>query len=152
MAEATSGRSDPNAEFMQINMGPQHPSTHGVCRLELAVDGEVILSCRPEIGYLHRGVEKIAENLTVIQLPVITDRADYLSALNTELGVMLAAEQLYEVAVPERAEYIRVIMAELNRIANHMMFYGALGTDAGFSSPFIFGLSLIHISEPTRPY
>lgn len=139
MVEAVPGGSEPNAEFMQINMGPQHPSTHGVCRLDLAVDGEVVLSCRPEIGYLHRGVEKIAENLTVIQLPVITDRADYLSALNTELGVVLAAEQLYEVAVPERAEYIRVIMAELNRIANHMMFYGALGTDAGFSSPFIFG-------------
>ena len=139
MAEAVPSGSGLNAEFMNINMGPQHPSTHGVCRLEMAVDGEVVLECRPEIGYLHRGVEKIAENLTLMQLPVITDRADYLSALNTELGVLLAAERLYKVTVPERGEYIRVIMAELNRVANHMMFYGALGTDAGFSSPFIFG-------------
>ena len=139
MAETVTEGSGLDAEVMEINMGPQHPSTHGVCRLEIAVDGEVITYCRPEIGYLHRGVEKIAENLTIMQLPVITDRADYLCALNTELGVMLAAEQLYEVTVPERGEYIRVILAELNRIANHMMFYGALGTDAGFSTPFIFG-------------
>jgi NADH-quinone oxidoreductase subunit D len=139
MADVSERQLGPDTELMEINMGPQHPSTHGVCRLEIAVDGEVITYCRPEIGYLHRGVEKIAENLSIMQLPVITDRADYLSALNTELGVMLAAERLYQVTVPERGEYIRVIMAELNRIANHMMFYGALGTDAGFSSPFIFG-------------
>jgi NADH-quinone oxidoreductase subunit D len=123
---------------MEINMGPQHPSTHGVCRLEIVVDGELIQRCRPEIGYLHRGIEKIAESLSISQVAVITDRADYLCALNTEFGLMLAAEQLFDVEIPERADYIRVILAELNRIANHMMFYGAMGTDSGFSSPFIF--------------
>lgn len=131
--------SDFGTETMEINMGPQHPSTHGVCRLDLLVDGEMIRRCRPEIGYLHRGVEKIAESLNISQVAVITDRADYLCALNTEFGLMLAAEQLYGVEVPERADYIRVILAELNRVANHMMFYGAIGTDAGFSSPYIFG-------------
>ena len=123
---------------MEINMGPQHPSTHGVCRLDIVVDGELIQRCRPDIGYLHRGVEKIAEGLSISQVAVITDRADYLCALNTEFGLMLAAEQLFDVKVPERADYIRVILAELNRIANHMMFYGAIGTDSGFSSPYIF--------------
>ncbi len=132
------GVPDLETQAMEINMGPQHPSTHGVCRLDIVVDGEVIQRCRPDIGFLHRGIEKIAEDLSIGQVAVITDRADYLCALNTEFGLMLAAEQLYGVEVPERAEYIRVILAELNRIANHMMFYGAIGTDSGFSSPYIF--------------
>jgi NADH-quinone oxidoreductase subunit D len=125
---------------LNINMGPQHPSTHGVFRMVLTVDGEVIVDVDPVIGYMHRGGEKLLETLDYRQGIGIMDRTDYLGNFNGEQVYCLAAEQLYGFEVPERAEYLRVICTELNRIASHMMFMGAYGTDAGvFGTSFIYG-------------
>src|SRR3989304_4678839 len=108
---------------MSLNMGPQHPSTHGVFRMLLTVDGERIVDVEPHIGYLHRGVEKLSENLTYRQVIPLLDRTDYLSAFNNELPYVMALEKLMGIEVPQRAEYIRVILCELNRIASHMVLY-----------------------------
>lgn len=125
---------------MFINMGPQHPSTHGVLRLGITVDGEVVTDAVPDIGYLHRGTEKLAENRTYPQIIVLTDRMDYLSAMLNNFGYVLTVEKLLgEVAKPPpRAEYIRVIMAELNRIASHLVFFGTYGIDIGAFTPFLY--------------
>ncbi|MBI4299853.1 MAG: NADH-quinone oxidoreductase subunit D [Chloroflexi bacterium] len=123
---------------MFINMGPQHPSTHGVFRMVLTIDGEQIVDMKPHIGYLHRGVEKLAEGLRYREVTVLLDRTDYLAALNNELPYVMALEKLLDVKVPERAEYIRVLVCELNRIASHLMFYGAFGADAGATTPFMY--------------
>ena len=121
-------------------MGPQHPSTHGVFRMVLTVDGEVIVDVEPVIGYMHRGGEKLLETLDYRQGIGIMDRTDYLGNFNGEQVYCMAAEKLYGFEVPERAEYLRVICTELNRVASHMMFLGAYGTDAGvFGTTFTYG-------------
>jgi NADH-quinone oxidoreductase subunit D len=128
-----------HSETMTINMGPQHPSTHGVLRLEVKSDGEVVTQAIPHIGYLHRCFEKHAENLTYPQIVPFTDRMDYLAAMNNNLGYVLAVERLLGLELPERVEYIRVIMAELNRIASHLVSFGTYGMDLGAFTPFLYG-------------
>ncbi|MDP6071079.1 MAG: NADH-quinone oxidoreductase subunit D [SAR202 cluster bacterium] len=122
-----------------INMGPQHPSTHGVFRLVIWVDGERIVRTEPHIGYLHRGAEKLFEDEQYSQVITLFDRLDYISNFNSELAFCVAVEKLMEIEVPERAQYIRVILCELNRIANHMLFYGVFGLDAGAMTPVLYG-------------
>jgi len=118
-------------EEIQINVGPQHPATHGVLRLELKLDGEVIVEATPHIGYLHRGIEKIAENRTYTQIIPLTDRLDYTSSMINNWAYVSTVEKLVDIPVPERAEYIRVIMAELNRIVSHLVTMGVNGMDTG---------------------
>jgi NADH-quinone oxidoreductase subunit D len=114
-----------------VNIGPQHPSTHGVFRMKFTMDGERVLDAEMVVGYLHRSLEKLAEERTYTQNIPFTDRMDYLSAMSNNLGYCLAAEKLAGVRVPERGEYIRVIMAELQRLANHCMAVGTFINDAG---------------------
>jgi NADH-quinone oxidoreductase subunit D len=129
---------DIRTEEMLLNMGPQHPSTHGVFRVVIRTDGEMILESESHVGYLHRCFEKCAENLTYIQVVPYTDRLDYLSSMLNNLGYAQTVEKLGGVQVPERAEYIRVIVAELNRIASHHLAFGCYGMDLGAITPFIF--------------
>ena len=117
---------------LNINVGPQHPSTHGVFRMVLLVDGEKVVDVVPHVGYMHRGAEKLCENMDYRQGIGYMDRTEYLGQLNAEIAYCIAAEKLSGIQVPERAEYIRVIGAELNRLASHFMFMGAFGTDAGY--------------------
>jgi NADH-quinone oxidoreductase subunit D len=145
MATATAPVSDPTIiEFdvrtdeMLVNMGPQHPSTHGVLRLVLRTDGEVISEVTPHLGYLHRCAEKIGENVTPIQFIPYTDRMDYLAGMNMNLAYSLAVEKLCSMKLPEKANVIRVIIAELNRIASHLVGMGAYGLDLGTFSPFLY--------------
>ena len=125
-------------EEMVLNMGPQHPSTHGVLRLELKLDGEFIVDVIPHIGYLHRCFEKHAEAMTYPQVVPYTDRMDYLASMYNEFGYALAVERLLGLEVPERVEYIRVIMGELQRIASHLVAIGTYGADIGAFTPFLF--------------
>src|ERR1700738_2755581 len=125
-------------ELLTINMGPQHPSTHGVLRLELMLDGEVVVHCRPIIGYLHTGIEKTFESKTYVQGVVLTDRMDYLNPLGNNLAYALSVEKLMACEIPERATVLRVLLAELTRIASHVMFIGATALDLGASSPFLY--------------
>jgi len=125
-------------EELLINMGPQHPSTHGVLRLLLRTDGELVLEVTPHIGYLHRCAEKIGESLTPKQYVPYTDRLDYLSAMNNNLTYALAIEALAGIEVPERATYLRMIMAELNRIASHLVTFGCFGMDLGAWTAFLY--------------
>jgi NADH-quinone oxidoreductase subunit D len=124
-------------EFI-VNMGPQHPSTHGVCRLLLKMDGEVIVDVVPFVGYLHRSMEKIAENRTYLQYIPLTDRIDYVSAMFCNHVFCMAVEKLAQIEVPERAEYIRIIMDELNRIASHLVWLGTFALDLGAITPFLY--------------
>ena len=122
-----------------LNIGPQHPSTHGVFRLRVVMDGEVIRDLDMIVGYLHRSMEKLAEERTYTQNIPFTDRADYLAAMSNNLGVCLAVERLAGVEVPERASYLRVIFAELQRIASHAMANGTLVSDAGaWQTPLLY--------------
>jgi NADH-quinone oxidoreductase subunit D len=125
-------------EEMVLNMGPQHPSTHGVLRLELKLEGEVITKVIPHIGYLHRCFEKHAEAMTYPQVIPYTDRMDYLASMYNEFGYAIAVEKLLGIEVPERVEYIRVIMGELQRIASHLVALGTYGADIGAVTPFLF--------------
>jgi len=122
---------------MLLNLGPQHPSTHGVLRVVIKLDGEIITDAIPDMGYLHRGVEKLSEHRTYPMVIVLTDRDDYLSAMNNNWAFCLAVEKLIKVEIPPRADYIRVIVGELNRIASHMVFYGTFGIDIGAFTPFL---------------
>ncbi len=124
---------------MMINMGPQHPSTHGVFRLVLQLDGERIVDAEPHIGYLHRGSEKLCEGESYAQVITLFDRLDYVANLNGELAFCMAVEKLMDIQVPERAWYIRTILCELNRVASHMLFYGVYGLDAGAMTPILYG-------------
>ena len=117
--------------FMTINMGPQHPATHGVLRLLLELDGEVIVKTTPHIGHLHRGVEKLAESKTYHQVIPLTDRLDYTNAMGNNLAYVLAVEKLLGIEVPRRAQYLRVMMAELQRIAAHLIWLGTHALDIG---------------------
>ncbi|MCI5601635.1 MAG: NADH-quinone oxidoreductase subunit D [Hallerella porci] len=130
---------DPNAEEFFVNMGPQHPSTHGALRLQLHLDGETIVEVVPHFGYIHRGIEKQAESQNYLQYIHLSDRQDYLTAIQNNLGVCLALEKGMHIGVPERGEYIRVMMAELGRIASHLVFYGCFGGDLGGQTPLIYG-------------
>lgn len=124
---------------LMVNMGPQHPSTHGVFRLVIWIDGEKVIRSESHIGYLHRGSEKLSEGEQYSQVVTLFDRLDYVSNLNCEWAYVLAVEKLMQIKIPERAEYIRVIMSELNRIASHMLFYGVYGLDAGAMTPILYG-------------
>jgi len=128
-----------NAVDLMVNMGPQHPSTHGVFRLVIWIDGERIVRVEPHIGYLHRGSEKLCEGELYSQIITLFDRLDYVANLNCELAFCMATEKLMGLAVPERAEYIRVILCELNRIASHMLFYGVYALDMGALTPILYG-------------
>lgn len=124
-----------NTEELVLNMGPQHPSMHGLIRLIVSLEGEVITNIEPKVGYLHRGFEKIAENKTYSQYMPYTDRLDYLSSPANNLGYAQAVEKLAEIKVPERAEYLRIIFAELARIASHQVMLGSTALDmAGVSA------------------
>jgi len=129
---------DVRTDEMLVNMGPQHPSTHGVLRLVLRTDGEIVTEITPHLGYLHRCAEKIGENVTPIQYIPYTDRMDYLAGMNMNLGYSLAVEKLCGMKLPEKANVIRVIIAELNRIASHLVGMGAYGLDLGTFSPFLY--------------
>ena len=126
-------------ETMIINMGPQHPSTHGVLRLMLELDGETVLRTKPIIGYLHTGMEKTGEELTYVQGPTNVTRMDYLSPLTNELVFSMATEALLDVELPPRAVWIRMLMAELNRVSSHLMWMATNGMDLGSTSMMIYG-------------
>src|SRR5438067_12181822 len=126
-------------ELLTVNMGPQHPSTHGVLRLELTLDGEVVVKCRPVIGYLHTGIEKTFEAKTYVQGVVLTDRMDYLNPMGNSLAYALSVEKLLRCEIPERATVLRVLLAEMTRLASHLMFIGSMALDLGASSPFLYG-------------
>jgi len=133
------------SELLHINMGPQHPATHGVLRLFITTDGEIVNSVTPYIGYLHRCAEKIAEGNTWHQYVVYTDRMDYLAAMNCNWSYCEAVEQLMrstgtELEIPEYAQYVRVIIAELNRIASHLISFGTYGLDLGAFTPFLYAI------------
>jgi len=130
----------PDDETMIINMGPQHPSTHGVLRLMLELDGEFVLRTKPVIGYLHTGMEKQAEELTYVQGATNVTRMDYLSPIINELAFSLAVEQLLGVEIPSRATWIRMLMSELNRVSSHLVWMATNGMDVGSTSMMIYGL------------
>jgi NADH-quinone oxidoreductase subunit D len=123
---------------MTLSMGPQHPSTHGVLRLDLRLDGELVIKAIPDIGYLHTGMEKLFEYKKYQQGIVITDRMDYLNPLGNNLAYVMAAEKLLGLEIPERAQVIRVLMCELQRIASHMVWFGTSCLDMGAMTPFWF--------------
>jgi NADH-quinone oxidoreductase subunit D len=129
---------DVRTDELVVNMGPQHPATHGVLRVVVKTDGEVVLDLQPHVGNLHRCKEKIGENLLYGQFMPYTDRMDYLASMNNEFAYALAVEKLLGVGPPERTEYIRVCMAELNRIASHLMSIGTYGLDMGAITPFLY--------------
>jgi NADH-quinone oxidoreductase subunit D len=125
-------------EKMTLNMGPQHPSTHGVLRLVLELDGEVITKITPDIGYLHRGIEKLSEHRTYHQVLPLTDRLDYLAPMSNNLGYILAVEKLLAIEVPERAQVIRVIMAEMTRLESHLVWLACHALDIGAMTVFLY--------------
>lgn len=134
---------DPDAlgtDHYLLQMGPQHPSTHGVLNLVLEMDGESVISSEAHVGNLHRGIEKLAESRRYNQLATLVDRGDYVGGCNTELAVALAVEQLAQIEVPERASWIRVLMAEINRLASHYLWIGPSGLDSGAMGIFLFTL------------
>src|SRR5204862_1152526 len=120
---------------MVLNIGPQHPSTHGVLRLRLVLDGELVVSCEPIIGYMHRGAEKLFEARDYRQIIMLANRHDWLSAFCNELGVVLAVERLMGIEVPERAVWLRTALAGLNRVLNHLMFLGSYPLELGAITP-----------------
>jgi NADH-quinone oxidoreductase subunit D len=129
---------DVRTDEIFVNMGPQHPSTHGVLRVALRTDGEVVIEATPHIGYLHRCAEKIGENVSPRQWIPYTDRLDYLAGMNMNLGWALAVEKLMRLEVPEQARHLRVIIVELNRIASHLVAAGTYGLDLGSFTPFMY--------------
>jgi NADH-quinone oxidoreductase subunit D len=136
----SSGDSDED-QTMIINMGPQHPSTHGVLRLMLELQGETVLRCKPIIGYLHTGMEKTGEELTYMQGGTNVTRMDYLSPLNNELVFSMAVEKLLGIEndIPERAVWMRMLLSELNRMSSHLLFLATNGMDLGAVSMMLYG-------------
>ncbi len=127
-----------NTETMILNMGPQHPATHGVLRIILTLDGETVVDAKPVVGYLHRGMEKIAENKTYNQFVTWTDKLDYLAALSNNIGYTMAVEKLMEIEVPPKGQYLRVICCELARIASHMVWLACNALDIGAATVFFY--------------
>jgi NADH-quinone oxidoreductase subunit D len=125
-------------EELVLNMGPQHPSTHGVLRLEVQLEGEMVTKVTPHLGYLHRCFEKHCEAMTYPQVIPYTDRMDYLASMYNNFGYVIGVEKLLGIEVPERVEYIRIIMGELQRIASHMVALGTYGLDIGAFTPFLY--------------
>src|SRR5213593_407845 len=125
-----------HGETMVVNMGPSHPSTHGVLRLVLTLDGEVVKAVQPHVGYLHRGMEKIAEGMTYNQFVPYTDRLDYLAPLSNNVAYILAVEKLFGLTVPPRAQVIRVMCCELARISAHLLWLGTGALDLGAATVF----------------
>jgi NADH-quinone oxidoreductase subunit D len=136
----TSSSETPPENLLKVNMGPQHPSTHGVLRLELELDGEIVRSCKPVIGYLHTGMEKTAETKTYVQALTVTDRMDYLNPLGNNLAYSLSVEKLFGCDIPERAQVGRVLLAELTRINSHLVSIGSGSIDLGVTSVFLYCL------------
>jgi NADH-quinone oxidoreductase subunit D len=132
------GEGQLSTEEMLLNIGPQHPSTHGVLRLVISLDGELITSAEPVIGYMHRAFEKMSEVRDYRQIIALVNRHDWLSAFGNELGVVIAVEKLMELEVPERAQWIRTLMAEWNRVLNHLMFMGSFGLELGAMTPMFY--------------
>ncbi|HVM13450.1 MAG TPA: NADH-quinone oxidoreductase subunit D [Egibacteraceae bacterium] len=132
------GEGELTTQDMNLNIGPQHPATHGVLRVVIDLDGEKIRRAQPIIGYMHRGFEKLAEARDYRQIMALVNRHDWLSAFNNELGVAIAVERMMELEVPDRAQWIRVLMAEWNRILNHLMFVGSFGLELGAITPVFF--------------
>ncbi|MCL4336845.1 MAG: NADH-quinone oxidoreductase subunit D [Candidatus Thermoplasmatota archaeon] len=124
--------------WVELNMGPQHPSTHGVLRLKVKLDGEIVREVEPVIGYLHRNAEKICELDYYCDSMIYFDRMDYVGAMNMEVGYLEAAEKLLGIPPPERVQWIRVVMAELSRVASHLVWAGAFGLDLGMLTPFFY--------------
>lgn len=131
MADTDISIDDALENEMILNMGPQHPATHGVLRLLLRLDGETVMACVPELGYLHRGYEKLAENMSYMEYIPHTDRLDYTSTMCNNVAYVLAVEKLAGIEVPKRAQYIRMLMAELSRIAGHLIAIGTFAMDVG---------------------
>ena len=130
---------DLKSDEIVINLGPQHPSTHGVLYLELKLNGETVVDCRPHIGYLHRSCEKVAENRMYTAFIPFTDRLDYLASMNNNLGYCLAVEKLVNVLVTPKAQYVRTIIAELNRAASHLVAVGTFAQDLGaYATPMFY--------------
>jgi NADH-quinone oxidoreductase subunit D len=125
-------------ESLFINMGPQHPSTHGVLRLGLTIEGERVVNVFPDVGFLHRGIEKLTETRTYIQSIPLTDRLDYMAGMSNNLAFVLAVERLLDVEVPRRAEFIRVIVAEMSRLASHLVWLGSFANDLGAVTPLLY--------------
>jgi NADH-quinone oxidoreductase subunit D len=134
----TDSSSELATEDMVLNIGPQHPATHGVLRLRLTLDGERIVDCEPIVGYMHRGVEKLFEVRDYRQIVVLANRHDWLSAFSSELGVVLAVERMLGMEVPERATWARMLLAELNRVLNHLMFMGSYPIELGAITPIFY--------------
>ena len=134
----TGSPSEIATEDMILNIGPQHPSTHGVLRLKLTLDGERIVDCEPIVGYMHRGVEKLFEVRDYRQIIVLANRHDWLSAFSSELGVVLAVERMLGMEVPVRATWTRMLLAELNRVLNHLMFLGSYPLEIGAITPIFY--------------
>jgi len=137
---STANGEDKATKDILLNLGPQHPSTHGVLRLVLDLEGEVIERVDPVIGYLHRGTEKLAEGFTYTQIFPLTDRLDYLCQPSNNLAFALAVEKLLDIEAPERAQYIRVIMAELARISGHLLICGAMPMDLGAMTVLLYAM------------
>jgi NADH-quinone oxidoreductase subunit D len=138
--ENTSGAYQPSEKRMRLNMGPQHPSTHGVLQVVLDLEGEVVVRCDPVPGYLHRGTEKLAEAKHFNQIIPLTDRLDYLSPFNNNVAYVYAVEKLLGVEVPERAEWIRLILMELQRISSHLVWFGTHVMDIGAITAFLYAM------------
>ena len=127
-------------EHLIMNIGPQHPSTHGVLRLVAELDGEEVVNTEVAVGYLHRGIEKLGEHRRYHQLGTLMDRGDYVSGIHGELAAALAAEQLLEIEAPPKAQWLRSLMGEINRIASHLVWYGTFGLDCGAMGQFLYAM------------
>jgi NADH dehydrogenase I D subunit len=123
---------------LTLNLGPQHPATHGVLRLVLDLEGENIVKCTPHVGYLHRGVEKLSEHRNYLQIIPLTDRLDYVASMANNIGYCVAVERLFAIEVPERTEYIRTIVAEMTRISNHLLWLATHALDIGAMTVFLY--------------
>jgi NADH-quinone oxidoreductase subunit D len=127
-----------DGEHYSLRLGPQHPATHGVLRVDLELDGETIVECTPQVGYLHRGFEKLGENRTYSQALILTDRLDYIAAMANNVGYCLAVERLLGISVPLRAQYIRTIVCEMSRLASHLLWLATHALDIGAMTVFLY--------------
>ncbi len=140
LKRAPSGVDHVSTEHLIVNMGPQHPSTHGVLRVLLELDGEEVIAGEAVVGYLHRGIEKLAESRRYSAVGTLMDRGDYVSGIHNELAFALAAEKIAQIEVPRRGNWLRVLMGELNRLASHLVWYGTMGLDTGAMGQFLYAV------------